>query len=230
MTRTVLVTGGNRGIGLEVVKGFAHQGYKVLMACRDKSDGQSKCEEIQSEDVHVIEMDLSSTQSIDDGVAQAEAIFGTIDVLVNNAGVLCDKRGIEATPDELIHSFRVHVSGPYHLIQKVIPGMKKNRFGRIINVSSGWGAFSEKLEGPLPYAISKSALNALTLNLSSELSLDEFDITINSVCPGWVHTRMGGQDAPKTPEQGADTIVWLGTLESQCPNGQFFRDRKSINW
>ena len=104
--------------------------------------------------------------------------------------------------------------------------MQKQNFGRIINVSSGWGSFNEGLEGPAPYSISKATLNALTKVLAKEL---QDNVTINSMCPGWVHTRMGGENAPLTPEQGADTIVWLAN-QSDTINGQFFRDRQPINW
>jgi NAD(P)-dependent dehydrogenase (short-subunit alcohol dehydrogenase family) len=149
MTRTVLVTGGNRGIGLEVVKGFATEGYKVLMACRDEDQGKEKLADVGVRDVHVIEMDLSSNQSIDEGFTQATAVFGDIDIIVNNAGILVDKRGIDASAEELSQSMQVHLNGPYKLIQLALPSMKENGFGRIINVSSGWGAFSEGLEGPL---------------------------------------------------------------------------------
>lgn len=229
MTRIAMVTGGNRGIGLEIVKGFSKQGYKVILACRDEEQGKASLEDIEAPDVHVIEMDLSSQPSIDEGFTQATAVFGDIDILVNNAGVLVNKPGIESSSEELSVSMQVHVNGPYSLIQKALPAMQERGFGRIINLSSGWGAFNENMEGPLPYAISKAALNALTFNLAATLESND-NVTINSVCPGWVHTRMGGSDAPRTPEQGADTVIWLGTQEEGCPNGKFFRDRKEIKW
>ncbi len=229
MTRTVFVTGGNRGIGLEIVRGFAKAGYKVLMGCRDEDEGKEVREDIVGGDVHVIELSLSNEQALTDSLVRAQAVYGGVDILVNNAGVLCRDGIEEVSMSDVNEALQVHVKAPLALIQQVLPGMKERGFGRIINISSGWGAFAEGMEGPVAYAISKAALNALTLNVANSLS-DEKDITINSVCPGWVHTRMGGTDAPKTPEEGADTAVWLGTRDDEAPNGKFFRERKEINW
>jgi NAD(P)-dependent dehydrogenase (short-subunit alcohol dehydrogenase family) len=107
--------------------------------------------------------------------------------------------------------------------------MKRRKYGRIVNVSSGSGSFAENLPGPAAYCLSKAALNALTLKLALELASFD-DIKVNSACPGWVRTRMGGRAAPRTPEEGADTIVWLATLPPSGPSGGFFRDRKRIAW
>jgi NAD(P)-dependent dehydrogenase (short-subunit alcohol dehydrogenase family) len=97
----------------------------------------------------------------------------------------------------------------------------------MVNVSSGWGSFAEGLEGPASYAVSKAALNALTVSLARAL---RGDVTVNACCPGWVRTRMGGAEAELSPEQGADTIVWLATLPAGGPSGSFFRARKRIAW
>ncbi|BDX05228.1 SDR family NAD(P)-dependent oxidoreductase [Planctobacterium marinum] len=230
MTRTALVTGGNRGIGLEVVKGYAEKGMKVILACRDVEQAKASLAGETMGDIHPITLDLSSHAAIDESCSKVTAIYGDIDVLVNNAGILHQKQGTEASTEELSESMQIHLNGPYNLIKQALPAMLRNGFGRIINVSSGWGSFTEGMEGPLPYAVSKAALNALTANLAKQLAASGQNVTINSVCPGWVHTRMGGKDAPRTPEQGADTIVWLGTLESDCPNGKFLRDRQEISW
>ncbi|GGW87694.1 SDR family NAD(P)-dependent oxidoreductase [Alteromonas halophila] len=229
MTKTVFVTGGNRGIGFEIVRGFAKAGYKVMMGCRDEDEGNEVKEDIVGGDVHVIEMSLSNEQGIIDALTRATAVYGGIDILVNNAGVLCRDGVEDVSMGDVSSALQVHVQAPLTLIQQVLPGMKERGFGRIINMSSGWGAFAEGMEGPVAYAISKAALNALTLNVANELE-EESNITVNSVCPGWVHTRMGGTDAPKSPEEGADTVVWLGTLEDETPNGKFVRERKEIDW
>lgn len=229
MTKTVFVTGGNRGIGLEVVRGFAKAGYKVLLGCRDEDAGNEVKEDIVGGDVHVVEISLNNEQAIIDPFVRAEAVFGGIDILVNNAGVMEDSELSSLSLDDFNSTMQVNVNAPLTLIQQVLPGMKERGFGRIINVSSGWGSFHEGMEGPLAYAVSKAALNALTKNVAGSLDGDS-NVTINSVCPGWVHTRMGGSDAPRSPEKGAETIVWLGTLEDDKPNGKFFRDKKEINW
>ena len=229
MTKTVFVTGGNRGIGLEIVRGFAKAGHKVLMGCRDEDEGNEVKQDIVGGDVHVIEMSLNNEQAIIDPFVRAQAVYGGVDILVNNAGVLCRDGIEEVSMDDISTALQVHVKAPLTLIQQALPGMKERGFGRIINISSGWGAFAEGMEGPVAYAISKAALNALTLNVANSLDKED-DITVNSVCPGWVHTRMGGKEAPKTPEEGADTAVWLGTRDDEKPNGKFFRERKEIEW
>lgn len=229
MTRKALVTGGNRGIGLEIVRGLVQKGFKVIMACRDKELGDSAAAELAMPDIHVVEMNLSDPESIKQGLSVVESVFGEVDILVNNAGVLMSEQLEELELDDLNTSFQVHVAGPAMLIKSVLPTMQDNGFGRIINVTSGWGAFSENMQGPPAYAITKAALNALTMNLANSMAEDA-NVTINSVCPGWVHTRMGGSDAPRSPQQGADTVIWLASLDVDCPNGGFFRDRLPVHW
>ena len=230
MTKTVLVTGGNRGIGFEIVRGYAKEGYKVLLACRDEDSGNEAKEEIVGGDVHVIKLSLANEQSIIDPIVRAEAVYGPIDILVNNAGMMHDASYSELSADDLNEALQLHVAAPFTLIKQVLPGMVERNFGRIINVSSGWGAFAENLEGPLAYAVSKAALNALTLNVANQIRDDATDVKVNAMCPGWVHTRMGGKDAPRSPEKGAETAVWLGMLDCDGPSGQFFRDKKHIDW
>lgn len=229
MTPIVFVSGGNRGIGLEMVRGFAQAGCKVLMGCRDEEAGEEVKKEIVGADIHIIEMDLSDDQNVKDQITQALAVYGRIDVLVNNAGVLDEGNWDELDMAKFKRSMQIHVNGPLTLIKEILPGMIERDYGRIVNVSSGWGAFAENMEGPVAYAVSKAALNALTLKLANEVG-DDNNIKINAMCPGWVHTRMGGKDAPRTPEQGAETALWLGQLEKDGPSGQFFRDKEKINW
>lgn len=211
MTPIVFVSGGNRGIGLEMVRGFAQAGCKVLMGCRDEEAGEEVKKEIVGADIHIIEMDLSDDQNVKDQITQALAVYGRIDVLVNNAGVLDEGNWDELDMAKFKRSMQIHVNGPLTLIKEILPGMIERDYGRIVNVSSGWGAFAENMEGPVAYAVSKAALNALTLKLANEVG-DDNNIKINAMCPGWVHTRMGGKDAPRTPEQGAETALWLGQL------------------
>lgn len=229
MTPIVFVTGGNRGIGLEIVRGYAKAGCKVLLGCRDEEAGEQVKQDIVGADIQIIEMDLSSEQAVTDNITRAAAVFGRIDVLVNNAGVMDDANWQDLDLAKLKRSMQVHVNGPFALCQQVLPGMIERGYGRIVNVSSGYGSFAEGMEGPLAYAVSKAALNAMTLKLANDTK-EHANIKVNAMCPGWVHTRMGGRDAPRSPEKGAETAIWLGQLDEDGPSGQFFRDKKQIDW
>ncbi len=229
MTKTVFVTGGNRGIGLEVVRGLAKEGHKVLLGCRDEDSGNEVVQDIVGGDVHVVEIALNNEQAIIDPLVRAEAVYGPVDILINNAGVMEDSSLEDLSMEAFDAALQVNLKAPLTLIKQVLPGMRKRGFGRIVNVSSGWGAFYEGMEGPLAYAVSKAALNALTLNVARTLDDDE-DVKVNSVCPGWVHTRMGGKDAPRSPEQGAESVIWAATQDKSGPNGKFIRDKEVINW
>ncbi|MEM7043223.1 MAG: SDR family NAD(P)-dependent oxidoreductase [Pseudomonadota bacterium] len=219
MKRRALVTGGNRGIGFAIARGLSDQGLDVWIGSRDLKDGQKAAGPIG---VHAVQLDLKDRRSIQEALDQ----IGELDVLVNNAGVLFEDR-LLGEPTAFEESMRVMVTAPYELINNVAPGMIERGYGRIVNVSSGWGAFSEGLGGPGAYGMAKAALNALTFKLSRELPNT---VKINTMCPGWVRTRMGGPGATRSPDEGADTAIWLATLLESGPSGGFFRDRKPIAW
>ncbi len=219
MTRTAVVTGGNRGIGFAIAKGLAARGMRVVIGARDPAAGEEAAAELG---VEAIGLDVADQASIEAALAQA----GEIDVLVNNAGVLIEHPMLEH-PEGYRASMAVMLDGPYHLIRGVAPGMIERGYGRIVNVSSDWGAFSQGLEGPGAYGVAKAALNALTLALSRELPET---VKINAMCPGWVRTRMGGESANRSPEEGADTAIWLAGLPDDGPSGGFFRDREPLDW
>ncbi|XOV78468.1 MAG: SDR family NAD(P)-dependent oxidoreductase [Aestuariibacter sp.] len=227
MAKTALVTGGNRGIGFEIVKGLASLGVNVLLAARRKEDAQEAAKLTGLENISAVKLDLSEQRNIAAQISTIQAEFGDIDILVNNAGILIAEPLAEVAITDVMQSFQVNTFAALELMQLLLPGMQKGGFGRIVNLSSGWGSFYEGMEGPIAYAASKAALNAITINAAKQV---EGDIKINAMCPGWVHTRMGGKEAPKTPEQGADTAIWLATLASEGPTGQFFRERTAINW
>ncbi len=225
--RTILVTGGNRGIGLASVLGLSEKSHDtILLASRDLSLSAFETTKLPS-NVISVKLDLQNEMIIQNDLDLILSKYPRIDVLINNAGILIEKNWSNLTNEELLNSMQVHFMAPFQLIKKILPEMIKNNYGRIINVSSGWGSFEDNLKGPLAYSVSKAALNALTLNLSHQLPRN---VKINSMCPGWVHTRMGGPEAPRTPTKGAETILWLCNLDEDGPSGKFFRDKKMIKF
>ena len=219
MKRKALVTGGNRGIGFAIAKGLVAKGLDVWLASREAEAGVAAANEVGC---NAVQLDLMDRQSIRDAILKV----GDLDVLVNNAGVLFEDRLFNAA-EEFVQSMQVMVHAPYALMDAFAPGMIERGYGRIVNVSSGWGSFAEGLEGHGAYGVAKAALNALTLKASAELP--DF-VKANSMCPGWVRTRMGAPGAPLSPEEGADTVIWLATLPEDGPTGGFFRNRRPTAW
>lgn len=217
MTKAALITGGNRGIGRAIAAGLVARGLEVTITARNAKDGREGANALGCRWVQVDMADPASLEQFDGA---------DFDVLVNNAGILPDGP-ILKNPQGFFDCMAVMVDGPFRLIRALAPGMEARRYGRIVNLSSGWGAFAEGLEGPNAYGVAKASLNALTLALSHELPPE---VLINAMCPGWVHTRMGGATAPLTPEQGADTALWLATLPDDGPTGGFFRRREPVPW
>lgn len=219
MVRRALVTGGNRGIGFAIAKGLKKEGLEVIIGARNPEAGQEAANRLDCGHVLLDVTDLASIERAIDDV-------GALDVLVNNAGVLYEEPMLE-NPAQFEQSMKVMVHGPYHLIRRVAPAMIDRQYGRIVNMSSEWGSFAEGLGGPGAYGVAKASLNALTLALSRELPSC---VKINAMCPGWVSTRIGGQTAPLSPEQGAETAIWLATLPEAGPNGGFFSDHHTLDW
>ena len=196
--------------------GLVAKGYDVRIGVRDREMGAKVADEIGAEAVHC---DLQEPTTFASAVPDVE-------VLVNNAGVLFEAPlfSENAKFDETID---VMLKAPYELTRMVLPHMKSKGYGRVVNLSSGWGSFAEGLGGPGAYGIAKAALNALTVASAREAPAG---VKINAMCPGWVRTRMGGPAASLSPEEGADTAIWLATLPADGPNGKFFRRRKEIAW
>ncbi len=214
-----LVTGANRGIGLAIAKGLVKEGHEVLLGSRDFSAGEEVAGEIGAT---AVELDVADPVCIEKVVKQV----GPVDILINNAGVLGSGSVLDDI-NEFNQSMAVMVYGPFLLMHHLIPQMVAQGYGRVVNVSSGWGAFSDGLEGPGAYGVAKAALNALTVSAARNLP---DCVKVNAMCPGWVRTRMGGMDATRSVEEGADTAIWLATLDDNGPTGGFFRDRKAISW
>lgn len=229
MKRTALVTGANRGIGLAIARQLAERGNLVLLGSRDLNAGEDAAKSLcaQGLEVEPIHLDLASRSSIDSAINEIAKAGRHPDVLVNNAGVLHQKPLLELTDDEIAESLAVHLTGPLRLMRALVPHMVARHYGRIVNVSSGWGSFAEGLGGPGAYGVTKAALNALTVRLAKELPAT---VKVNAMSPGWVRTRMGGEGAARTPDEGADTAVWLATLPDDGPTGGFFHDRKAAEW
>lgn len=233
--RIALVTGGNRGIGFETCRQLGRKGLRVILAARNAAAGERAAGILKSESLEVEFrlLDVSKVETIDACAESIDRDLGRLDVLVNNAGIMRDssKRGasiFQADRELVRDTFDVNTLGPLMVANALVPLMRRHDYGRIVNVSSGMGQLSEMDGGYPGYRISKTALNAVTVILAREL--EGTNIKVNSVCPGWVRTDMGGDKAPRSPEQGADTIVWLATLPEGGPSGGFFRDRKRINW
>lgn len=215
---TALVTGGNRGLGAAIARGLIAKGCRVTIGARGH-DGRAVAAAMGA---GFVRLDLLDPDSVFAALTQS----GGFDILVNNAGLLHQASLLEKGSD-FAEAMEVMVAAPLDLIRLNVPHWRGAGWGRIVNMSSGWGSFAEGLAGPGAYGVAKAALNALTRALPRDLPAG---VKINAACPGWVATRMGGPSAPLTPEQGADTPVWLALLPDDGPTGGFFRRRQAIPW
>jgi NAD(P)-dependent dehydrogenase (short-subunit alcohol dehydrogenase family) len=232
--RIAVVTGANRGIGFEICRQLARQGdIRVVLASRDGKKGKAAADKLRGEGLEVDnhKLDVTSDGSVRTLADWMADTYKRCDILVNNAGILADPRGSRVL-DSRVETWRdaieTNLIGPLRLIQSLVSLMKRQGYGRIVNVSSGQGQLSDMGSGTPAYRVSKTALNALTRTLAAELKGS--GVLVNAMCPGWVKTDMGGSSAPRTVEQGADTALWLATLPDDGPSGGFFRDRKPIPW
>jgi len=196
-------------------------GFTVLAGARNPG------EVVADENLIPLRLDVRDPDSVGAAIAGIEANPGSLDVLVNNAGIYGDPTGAaDYDLDEAHEVLETNIFGPWRLIQASLPLLRSSPSPRIVNVSSGAGQLAEMDGGHTAYRLSKTALNALTRTLAA----DEPKISVNSICPGWVRTDMGGSRAPRSVEEGADTAVWLATMADDVPSGGFFRDREPIPW
>jgi NAD(P)-dependent dehydrogenase (short-subunit alcohol dehydrogenase family) len=205
----------------------------VVVGARDAAKCDTAVEALKAVGPNVagFPLDVNDTKSVRRFVEHLEKHHGAPGVLVNNAGVYPESTEAKVvdTPTSMWReTLETNLFGAVRMCREVVPLMKKLRYGRIVNISSGLGQLHQMGEGSPAYRVSKAALNALTRTLAAEVAGS--GILVNSMSPGWVRTDMGGEEAPRSVEEGADTAVWLSLLPSNGPTGQFFRDRKPIPW
>jgi NAD(P)-dependent dehydrogenase (short-subunit alcohol dehydrogenase family) len=228
--KNVLITGANRGIGFETARQLAARGFHVIIGARSEQQGQAAVRELEGRGkVSLLFVDLSDSKSIASAAAKFSSV-GQLDVLINNAGIYPDEGTsvLTISREQMVGTFQTNTFGALEMTQAFLPYLKKSPATRVINVSSGYGQL-DGLSATVPsYCLSKLTLNGVTIMLSE--ALKEHGIAVNSMCPGWVRTDMGGAAAPRSVEEGADTAVWLASEADQKLTGKFFRDRKEISW
>ncbi len=228
-SKTALVTGGNRGIGYAIAQGLLAKGYQVIITARSLDKAKQAGEKLQG-NVIPIELDVSSDRSIEEAVENLNNKIPHLDVLINNAGIYPDEGVNILTIDrELLNlTLNTNTFGAIRMVQALLPLLEKSQDARVINVSSSYGEINGLSADVPSYCLSKLALNGATIMLAD--ALESKGIVVNSMCPGWVKTDMGGASAPRTPEQGADTAIWLATEASPDKTGKFWRDRSIISY
>lgn len=235
MERLAVVTGANRGIGLEVCRQLARAGLRVILTCRDPEAGEAAVESLGDEGIEVefFRLDVTEDRDVERLVAHLkEHHGGRLQVLVNNAGVFLDDHDrasvMDADLDQVRRSFEVNTLGPLRVTRALAPLLARSGHGRVVMVSSGMGQLAEMNGGYAGYRLSKTALNAVVRIFADELAAS--GVKVNSMHPGWVRTDMGGAGATRNVDEGADTITWLATLPDDGPTGGFFRDREPFAW
>ena len=227
----VVVTGGNRGIGFEICRQLAARGANVILTARKPAAGAAAIKKLAAEQLAAsfVPLDVTDAQSI---AALRDALkdqHGRLDVLINNAGIIAkgEAPALQVELATVRTTLETNALGPLHLAQVLAPLLKRSKSARIVNMSSGMGALNDNDGGYAAYRISKTALNAVTVILATEL---RGSVAVNAVCPGWVKTDMGGPHATRDVAEGADTAVWLALDAPHSLTGKFVRDRKVISW
>jgi len=229
--RIALVTGGNRGIGLGIVEGLAKENYLVIMGSRNIDSGNLAVDFLEDlgGNIDMMQLDISDNRNIVRAAKYVSKTYGKLDVLINNAGITgkseaslkeCDIQEIESV-------MKVNYYGPLKMNKAFMPLLRKGNDARIINISSGMGALDDLFGEYSAYRLSKAGLNSQTILLSNDLQGE--GIKVAAMCPGWVRTDMGGIDATRSIDQGADTAIWLSSA-TEMESGKFYRDRKVIPW
>ena len=248
-SKTALVTGGNKGIGFAICQGLLDANFNVFLAARSTDKGKAAVKKLSTNDnlIQLVELDVTDDESIKSAVNSVNQITDSLDVLVNNAAIYPDLRGAEqgvniltVSRDLLTKTMNTNAFSPIGITQAFLPLLEKrcSALGgfpdlkrlhqdannpKVINVSSGNGQLDGLSANVPSYSLSKLALNGATILLAD--ALQSKNIAVYAMCPGWVKTDMGGSSAPRTPEQGADTAIWLATEATIQESGKFFRDR-----
>lgn len=230
--RTAVVTGGNRGIGFEICRQLAQQGIQVVLTARDSQKGQQAAQRLREGggEVYFHPLDITNQQQIQDLVNYVQTQLGHLDILVNNAGVYLDQHqpALTISPNLITQAVQTDVCGTFALCQAVIPLMRKQKYGRIVNLSSRTSQMSQMNNLGLSYKIAKAAINVITVVLSKEVAGE--NILINAVNPGWIQSDMGGKEATLSTAEGAKGPVWLATLPDDSPTGSFFHGCTLMSW
>jgi NAD(P)-dependent dehydrogenase (short-subunit alcohol dehydrogenase family) len=230
--KTAIVTGGNRGLGFEIARQLVKEGVRVVIGSRDAAKGERAVASLKADDLAASHaLDVNDTRSVKRFVEFVSKNYGAPAILVNNAGIYpedTESKVVDTRTALWRETFETNVFGTVRMCRAVVPLMQRVAYGRVVNLSSGLGQVSQMGEGSPAYRVSKAALNALTVTLAAEVKGQ--GILVNSMSPGWVRTDMGGPEAPRSAEEGAQTAVWLALLPSSGPTGQFFRDKKPIPW
>ena len=229
--KTALITGANKGIGREVARQLAAKGFHVFVGARNAKAGRKAAEEIAKKcgKATFLEIDVADNDSVRTAAREFSNSADHLDVLVNNAGIIVDGDDaiLEISDDLFRKTLETNTLGPLRVTRAFAPLLRKSKAPRVVNVSSSGGQLTGGADGWAPvYCISKTALNGVTVQLAATMP----KFALNSVCPGWERTEMGGENASRSVEEGADTIVWLASEAPQDLTGKFLRDRKEIPW
>ena len=229
--KTALITGANKGIGHEVARQLAAKGFHVFVGARNAKAGRKAAEDIGKKcgKATFFEIDVADNDSVTTAAREFLNIADHLDVLVNNAGIIVDGDNaiLEISDDLFRKTLETNALGALRVTRAFAPLLRKCKAPRVINVSSGGGQLTGGADGwASAYCISKTALNGVTVQLAAALP----KFAVNSVCPGWVRTEMGGENASRSVQEGADTIVWLASEAPLDLTGKFLRDRKEIPW
>lgn len=228
MKPVILITGATRGIGFAAAKQLIARGAKVIIASRDGTRAAEAAARVGS-GASSVALDITDQASVEAAVKQIEDQFGQLDVVANNSAILLDhyQSLLELKPEVLLETLNTNVVGTLRVCQASAPLLAKSSAPRIVNVASGAGQLDGEPQSWAPaYCISKTALNMLTQQLTAALP----DVMVNSMCPGWCRTEMGGSEAPRTPDEGADTLTWLALDAPHTLRGKFVKDRAVIPW
>lgn len=229
-----VITGASRGLGRAAARRFAAvEDHRVIATARRPADLEPLCAQLQAagHPIECAQLDVTVAASVAGFAAWLGERHGRVDALINNAGISIDgfdSRLLGMSPDVLRTTLDTNLFGVLRVTQALMPLLLASPAGRVVNVSSGMGQLADMAAGAPAYRISKAALNALTRILAVETAGSA--VKVNAVCPGWCRTDMGGPDAPRSPDQGIDTVVWLATLPADGPSGGFFRDRQPLPW